>query len=120
MKKFKSLVCLLLTATVLMAVFGFAGWASTDELNEIAGIRTPGTNITTTTVTATTSDGKTETYDIVIDHDFYDIVYNTVTNFMGVTGTRIITNSDASSDTIGDYKYIENIVIPKLLRHHLL
>ena len=43
MKKFKSLVCLLLTATVLMAVFGFAGWASTDELNEIAGIRTPGT-----------------------------------------------------------------------------
>lgn len=113
MKKFKSLVCLLLTATVLMAVFGFAGWASTDELNEIAGIRTPGTNITTTTVTATTSDGKTETYDIVIDHDFYDIAYETTTTASGITGTRIRPLSDQSSTTIGDYKYIEDIVIPE-------
>ena len=113
MKQHTKLLSTLLAAVMLLACAPTVAMASTDELNEIAGIRTPGTNITTTTVTATTSDGKTETYDIVIDHDFYDIVYNTVTNFMGVTGTRIITNSDASSDTIGDYKYIENIVIPE-------
>lgn len=113
MKQHTKLLSTLLATVMLLVCAPTVAMASTDELNEIAGIRTPGTNITTTTVTATTSDGKTETYDIVIDHDFYDIVYNTVTNFMGVTGTRIITNSDASSDTIGDYKYIENIVIPE-------
>ena len=89
-----------------------AAKVSTDELNEIAGIRTPGTNITTTTVTATTSDGKVETYDITIDHDFYDISY-TPSTVQGVSGTVIMTQSDMSSTTIGDYKFIEDIVIPE-------
>ena len=113
MKKLKVLACLLLMGTMFTSVFGFSAFASTDELNEIAGIRTPGTNITTTTVTATTSDGKVETYDITIDHDFYDISYKESTNYRGYTGTVIMTQSDMSSTTIGDYKYIEDIVIPK-------
>lgn len=116
MKKLKVLACLLLMGTMFTSVFGFSAAAkvSTDELNEIAGIRTPGTNITTTTVTATTSDGKVETYDITIDHDFYDIKFEPSENkFNGVSGTAITTLSDMSSTTIGDYKYIEDIVIPK-------
>lgn len=102
----------LLTFVMLLACTVPAA-ASTDELNEIAGIRTPGTNITTTTVTATTSDGKVETYDITIDHDFYNISYEPFTNGNGVSGTAITTLSDMSSTTIGDYKYIEDIVVPK-------
>ena len=115
MKKLKVLACLLLMGTMFTSVFGFSAAAkvSTDELNEIAGIRTPGTNITTTTVTATTSDGKVETYDITIDHDFYDISYTQFTIYGGLTGTAIQTLSDMSSTTIGDYKYIEDIVVPK-------
>ena len=113
MKKLKVLACLLLMGTMFTSVFEFSAFASTDELNEIAGIRTPGTNITTTTVTATTSDGKVETYDITIDHDFYDISYTQDTNYNGVSGTVIKTLSDMSSTTIGDYKFIEDIVIPK-------
>lgn len=113
MKKLKVLACLLLMGTMFTSVFGFSAFASTDELNEIAGIRTPGTNITTTTVTATTSDGKVETYDITIDHDFYDISYTQDTNYNGVSGTVIMTQSDMSSTTIGDYKFIEDIVIPE-------
>lgn len=113
MKKLKVLACLLLMGTMFTSVFGFSAFASTDELNEIAGIRTPGTNITTTTVTATTSDGKVETYDITIDHDFYDISYTPLTNYNGVSGTAITTISDRSSMTIKDYKFIEDIVIPK-------
>lgn len=104
----------LLAAVMLLAcTVPAAARASTDELNEIAGIRTPGTNITTTTVTATTSDGKVETYDITIDHDFYDISYTQDTNYNGVSGTVIKTLSDMSSTTIGDYKFIEDIVIPE-------
>ena len=104
----------LLAAVMLLAcTVPAAAKVSTDELNEIAGIRTPGTNITTTTVTATTSDGKVETYDITIDHDFYDISYTQDTNYNGVSGTVIKTLSDMSSTTIGDYKFIEDIVIPK-------
>lgn len=113
MKKLKVLACLLLMGTMFTSVFGFSAFASTDELNEIAGIRTPGTNITTTTVTATTSDGKVETYDITIDHDFYDILYEPFTDGNGVSGTAITTISDRSSMTIKDYKFIEDIVIPK-------
>lgn len=115
MKKLKVLACLLLMGTMFTSVFGFSAAAkvSTDELNEIAGIRTPGTNITTTTVTATTSDGKVETYDITIDHDFYDISYKETTTASGITGTVIQTLSDQSSVTISDYKFIEDIVIPK-------
>ncbi len=116
MKKLKVLACLLLMGTMFTSVFGFSAAAkvSTDELNEIAGIRTPGTNITTTTVTATTSDGKVETYDITIDKDFYNIKFEPSENkFNGVSGTAITTLSDMSSTTIGDYKYIEDIVIPK-------
>lgn len=114
MKKLKVLACLLLMGTMFTSVFGFSAFASTDELNEIAGIRTPGTNITTTTVTATTSDGKVETYDITIDKDFYNIKFEPWENkFSGVSGTAITTLSDMSSTTIGDYKYIEDIVIPK-------
>lgn len=114
MKKLKVLACLLLMGTMFTSVFGFSAFASTDELNEIAGIRTPGTNITTTTVTATTSDGKVETYDIVIDKDFYNIKFEPAENkFNGVSGTAITTLSDMSSTTIGDYKYIDDIVIPK-------
>ena len=112
MKKLKVLACLLLMGTMFTSVFGFSAFASTDELNEIAGIRTPGTNITTTTVTATTSDGKVETYDITIDHDFYDISY-TPSTVQGVSGIDIMTQSDMSSTTIGDYKFIEDIVIPE-------
>ena len=104
----------LLAAVMLLAcTVPAAARASTDELNEIAGIRTPGTNITTTTVTATTSDGKVETYDITIDHDFYDISYTPFTNYNGVSGTAITTISDRSSMTTKDYKFIEDIVIPK-------
>lgn len=105
----------LLAAVMLLAcTVPAAAKVSTDELNEIAGIRTPGTNITTTTVTATTSDGKVETYDITIDKDFYNIKFEPSENkFNGVSGTAITTLSDMSSTTIGDYKYIEDIVIPK-------
>lgn len=117
MKKLKVLACLLLMGTMSISAFGISAAAkvSTDELNEIAGIRTPGTNITTTTVTATTSDGKVETYDITIDHDFYDISYTPMTDYNGVSGTDIQTISDQSSMTIKDYKFIEDIVVPKTI-----
>lgn len=106
----------LLAAVMLLAcTVPATARASTDELNEIAGIRTPGTNITTTTVTATTSDGKVETYDITIDHDFYDISYTPFTNYNGVSGTAIETISDKSSITISDYKFIEDLVVPKTI-----
>lgn len=113
MQTHKRLWGTLLAAVMLLACTVPAAAESMDELGELAGIQTPGTNITTTTVTATTSDGTVETYDIVIDHDFYDISYEPFTNYNGVSGTAITTLSDRASTIIGSYKYIDDIVVPK-------
>lgn len=113
---FRFLTCLLLVV-MLMSVVCFSAFAkvSVDELNEYAEPQPVSDKTTTTTVTATTSDGKTETYDIVIDPEYYDISFvpNSVSySVPGFTGTAIETKSDMYADVTKTYRYIEHIVVP--------
>jgi len=70
-----------------------------------------------TMVTATTSGGQVENYDIYIDPEFYNISYKTESREMrdGVTLTGLVlsTISDRYASQSGKYRYIEHIVIPQ-------
>ncbi|MDO5765889.1 MAG: S-layer homology domain-containing protein, partial [Elusimicrobiales bacterium] len=113
--RFIKFLTLVLALTMLVSVICVNSFAFTayDELHEEAQ---PVSDKTTTThVTATTSDGKSESFDIVIDPEYYDISWepnSTLTGVPGVTGTAIHTRSDESAAVTHTYRYIEHIVVP--------